>query len=325
MIRKVAFAGVLFIAGSAIAQEKNKIEVHGDFEASYFGATKDDFFFGGHIGRALVNVSRGPLELTTSYYAYPPSKYEGLDVNTLAYHFGENRIRVGRFDPAIGQSGWYDQWRNTIILLPSVERWVYFGTLSLWQTSPGIEVQNVHGNTSVTLSSIDRNQYDTNRLIPRQLDRQALRIQQFVGKAVLGAGIYFDYKRPGDSDMMGGLDFRTGGSHWLLRGQGVVANKYDNHYRGFFLEYVNRPSNQDKLTLAARYDTNRYEYISTGTGYYGPTSSISDYAGANTTLGARYNALPLTTVSVNYIFGNIPAPVSYCKGWLFQIQRVYSF
>ena len=301
------------MSASALGQE-TPLEVRGEVQYSWIAGRKNGKSIAqNHAGRAWLQIEKGPWELTGAYFFYPLCDFNQFDETTLAFRDKNFRFRAGRFLPKISQSNWYDQWNSGFVFLPDIEHWIYFGELSLWQTSPGAEAEFSLKNATVTLTALDDDGFAHNYLAPRRFDRQAVRIETFQRNWVLGGAIYGNASHAQDGQHLGGFDFRTSGNHWVLRGETLMGNKYDAYYRGFFTDLSVRPPGQDKLTLLARYDTSRFEF----------GGKVHRQAGI--TLGAKYDLPQNWVASINFIRGNFRAPMGYQNGFVFGIQKTLVF
>ncbi len=266
-----------------------------------------------HASRAKLDVTTGNWEFVASYLLYPLYNFNAWDETTVSYRAGKTTFRIGRMLPVLFQSSWYDQWNSGLIFFPDEDRWQYFGTLSPWQTNPGIDIQTQFGNSTLTVSAIDIGNLTNDKMIPTRFDRQFVRFQTFIQNWVLGASAYGDFRNLTDGEHLGELDFRTAGDHWVWRGEFVAANKYDQNYHGLYTDFAYRPPGQDKLTLLGRYDTSRYE------------SGPIKYNYAGITIGAKYTLPQDFVLSANYIFGNTQLRNGFWTGWIFGLQKTYAF
>lgn len=291
------------------------LDVSGEVQYSWISGRKQDSQkVQGDAGHGLLRLDKGPWELTGSYFFYPLCDFNEFGETTLAYRSPSGvAVRAGRFVPKISQSTWYDQWNSGFVFLPDVEYWTYFDELSLWRTTPGAEVTIPLANSSLTLTAMDDDCYDHNYLVPRRFNRQSARFETLVGKVVLGAAAYQNAAHFKDGQHLEAADFRTSGNHWVLRGQAMIANKYDVYYRGFFTDLAVRPPGQDKLTLLARYETSRFEFMNHIYREYGLT------------LGGKYTLPKQWVLSVNFITGSFTPQMNFERGWVFGLQKTIAF
>jgi hypothetical protein len=178
--------------------ETELLQFSGEIQAAAMAGGKNDHTVAqGEFARALGTVTYGPWEANVAYLWYPLESYGSMDATNLSYRFNNNRLRAGRILPVLGQSSWSDQWNTGFVLLPEVEEWIYFGELSIWQTSPAVEFQTMQGNATFTLTRLQNDAYDTNQIMPVRLDSQAFRAQTYYKKMVLGAGYWTDLRDEG--------------------------------------------------------------------------------------------------------------------------------
>lgn len=290
------------------------LTVRGEVQYTWLAGRREGrFLTQGNGGRVLISTEKGLWEATASYLFDNLYRVNQFDETNIAYRSDSNRIRIGRFLPKIGQSNWYDQWNSGFVFLPDVENWIYFGELSLWQTTPGAEIEIGLQSTKITLTALDNGGYKRNDVMPRRFDRQAMRIETYQHNLILGVSAYTNLAKLKDAPNLVGADFRTSGNHWVLRGEAMMGNRLDYYYRGFFVDLALRPPGQEKLTLLARYDTARFEY---------PPNVYKEWG---ITLGAKYVLPGNWSLSVNYIHGSFMPAMGFETGWALGLSKTIAF
>ncbi len=313
----------LCMAAPAIAGQDLRLQ--GTIETAFVSAKRSGELKSGHrYTRTQLSAEQGPWRAEASWWAYPYCDFHTLDETSLQFNGAYWSATAGRFRLPVGQHSWDDQWYSPFIFLARLELQTYEGGKRLSHTSPGYLFEYWQGMDQFQLG-LTTSQAQPSSLLPKTVNRAALRWQKFAAPFIVGISAFVDPSDIGNQETMMALDARWSQPNWLARAvflsrrnDGSTFTDYDGtiistagHQESLFIDTTYRPPGVTNLQLGLRWDLWR--------------SISSDSQSETMTLGIQYGLGSGIDAAVNYTFGPNKSDQKFGGGWAFQVLKFHRF
>lgn len=307
------------------ATADQNLRLGGSIETAFVSAKRSGELKSGHrYTRTQLSAEQGAWRAEATWWAYPFCGFHALDETSLQYSAANWSATAGRIRLPVGQHSWDEQWYSPFIFQTRLELQNYEGGKRLSHTSPGYLFEYWKGMHQLQLG-LTTSTAQPNNLLPKSVNRAAVRWQTFFDPFIVGASALVDPTDIGDHETMTSMDVRWSQPNWLARAvflsrrnDGSTFTDYDGtvistsgHQESLFIDTTYRPPGVTNVQLGLRWDL--WRNIS--------SASQSE----TTTLSLQYELSHGIDAAVNYTFGPNMSDQKFGGGWALQLLKFHRF